>query len=181
MSGQASLALSTAVTADGKVNAKIGFALQVGNLISGIESANNGTVASVKILSSIFQLLSTGSADRAEFADGIWYFYEASGATRGMVGRPFGGSHKLMIWCGPASVPVGGEGKDNAYVYVSMNTVGGPRFGGSDVAGGAAPLAATTSSEVASGSRPGGGTVSTNTITINVTGRQNAGRLQSTG
>lgn len=171
VSGQAALALSTAVGADGKIKAKVGLATQVGNLISGIENENNGVVASVKILSSIFQLLSTSSSDRAEFADGIWYFYDGAGTARAMVGRPFGGSHKLILWCGPASVSLGGESKDNAYVYVSMNTVGGGRFGGSDVAGGAAPLAATTSSEVASGSKPGGGYVNTNTITINVTGQ----------
>ncbi|WP_295196612.1 hypothetical protein, partial [uncultured Brevundimonas sp.] len=171
VSGQAALALSTAVGADGKIKAKVGLATQVGNLISGIENENNGVVASVKILSSIFQLLSTSSSDRAEFANGIWYFYDGAGTARAMVGRPFGGSHKLILWCGPASVSIGSEGKDNAYVYVSMNTVGGGRFGGSDVAGGAAPLAATTSSEVATGSKPGGGTVSTNTITINVTGQ----------
>ncbi|WP_295205845.1 phage tail protein [uncultured Brevundimonas sp.] len=171
VSGQAALALSTAVGADGKIKAKVGLATQVGNLISGIENENNGVVASVKILSSIFQLLSTSSSDRAEFADGIWYFYDGAGTARAMVGRPFGGSHKLILWCGPASVSIGSEGKDNAYVYVSMNTVGGGRFGGSDVAGGAAPLAATTSSEVATGSKPGGGYVNTNTITINVTGQ----------
>lgn len=173
VSGQAALALSTAVSADGKVKAKFGLATQVGNLISGIESENNGLVAYVRILSSIFSLLSTGSSDRADFADGIWYFYDGAGTTRAMVGRPFGGSHKLVLWCGPSSVSVGAEGKGNAYVYISMNTVDGGRFGGSDVAGGAAPLGATASPDLAQGSRPGAGTVQTNTVTINVTG-QNA-------
>lgn len=133
ISATAALALSTAVGADGKVNAKFGLVTNVDGLITGISSENDGVRGSVDILSTVFNLYSTGSGVQTSYIAGVWYILDPGENTRTLYGKAFGGAQKLVWWTGSNSVPLGGETKANAYVYISMNTVGGPRFGGSDV------------------------------------------------
>lgn len=133
VSATAALALNTAVAADGKVKAKVGLVTEVGGLITGISSENDGVRGSVDILSTVFNLYSTGSGVQTSYIAGVWYILDPGENTRTLYGKAFGGAQKLVWWTGSNSVPLGGETKANAYVYISMNTVGGPRFGGSDV------------------------------------------------
>ncbi|WP_392353043.1 hypothetical protein V8F63_09830 [Brevundimonas sp. LF-1] len=133
VSATAALALNTAVAADGKVKAKVGLVTEVGGLITGISSENDGVRGSVDILSTAFNLYSTGSGVQTSYIAGVWYILDPGENTRTLYGKAFGGAQKLVWWTGSNSVPLGGETKANAYVYISMNTVGGPRFGGSDV------------------------------------------------
>ena len=82
-----------------------------------------------------------------------------------MWGKPFGGGEKLQWWTGPNSVPIFGETKANAYVFISMTA---PRFGGSDV-----PINgfhAQADFAVRSGSRTTAGLVTTSAVTIAATG-----------
>src|SRR5690606_21167406 len=84
----------------------------------------------------VFNLYSSGSGVQSSYIAGIWYVLDPGENTRTLYGKAFGGAQKLVWWTGSNSVPLGGETKANAYVYISMNTVGGPRFGGTDVPAG---------------------------------------------
>ena len=134
VSATAGLAVSTANTADGKINAAVSLLTNVDNLITGLFSYNDGVTGTVNILSSVFNLYSTGSGAQTSYIDGVWYVLDPDLGTRTMWGKPFGGGEKLQWWTGPNSVPIFGETKANAYVFISMTAT---RFGGSDVGGGA--------------------------------------------
>lgn len=68
VSSAATLALSTAQTADGKASALIGLETQVGGLITGIYSGNNGRIGSVRISAHHFSVETPGTpGDRLEF------------------------------------------------------------------------------------------------------------------
>ncbi len=124
----------TAADASGKANAIVGHVLDVNGYISGTKSENDGVRSTYEVLADSFAIRATGTAARTEFISGIWYAYDAANAVRSSWGRPHGASsHGLTWWTGPNSVAKGSETKANAYVYVSMNTTGGPRFGGTDV------------------------------------------------
>lgn len=128
---------STAALANGKANAIVGNVLDVNGFISGTKSENDGVRSSFEVLASTFAIRAVGTAARTEFIDGIWYAYDATNSVRSSWGRPHGANgHGLTWWTGPNSVAKGSEVKGNAYVFISMNTVGGPRFGGSDVPSG---------------------------------------------
>ncbi|MNX55070.1 hypothetical protein D3C86_858180 [compost metagenome] len=128
---------STAALANGKANAIVGNVLDVNGFISGTKSENDGVRSSFEVLASTFAIRAVGTAARTEFIDGIWYAYDATNSVRSSWGRPHGANgHGLAWWTGPNSVAKGSEVKGNAYVFISMNTVGGPRFGGSDVPSG---------------------------------------------
>src|SRR5690606_34075600 len=73
VSATAALALNTAVAADGKVKAKVGLVTEVGGLITGISSENDGVRGSVDILSTVFNLYSTGSGVQTSYIAGVWY------------------------------------------------------------------------------------------------------------
>ena len=126
---------SVAASADGRAKAIKGLVLDVNNYISGYSSTNDGTTAAFEVLADTFGIRSPGGGERTEYRAGRWYIYSPTESTRTMYGKAFGGTQKLVWWTGPTSVPEGAETKGNAYVYMSQNTVGGLRFGGSDVPG----------------------------------------------
>lgn len=170
VSATASLALSSAVTAGGTANATLGLALDVNGYVSGFRSVNTGTTSAFYVLADTFGIFAPSGGSRTEFVGGLWYAYPPDNAIRSVWGRPFGAdNHGLNWWTGPSSVPLGGERKDNAYVYISMNTVGGPRFGGSDVPGGTTPLSALASNTDPIGHEYSGD-VTTGAVTVAVSG-----------
>lgn len=127
-----STAAAAAIDAQGKVDAKYGVTLDGNGYASGFENTNDGTVAEFNILADKFGIRDpSGSAERTEYQGGNWYVYSTGIRTR--YGKAFGGTEKIVWWTGPDSVAEGSETKANAYVYISQNTVNGPRFGGSDV------------------------------------------------
>jgi hypothetical protein len=169
VSATASLALSTAVTANGAANSIVGIAQDVNGYASGFRSINNGTTSSFDILTDAFRLLAPAGGARSELIGGVTYAYPPDNAVRYMSGKPFAGDFGLVMWTGPNSVPIGSETKSNAWVYVSMNTVAGGRFGGSDVPGGTTPLMAMVDDPDAYGSDYSG-TITTETINVSVAG-----------
>ena len=78
--------VSVTQTLTAGLNAKYGLYLQSGNLISGFESANNGTVAEFNILATIFKITSPSGGARTEFSNGNWRVYDASGVLRVRMG-----------------------------------------------------------------------------------------------
>lgn len=127
-----STAAAAAIDAQGKVDAKYGVTLDGNGYASGFENTNDGTVAEFNILADKFGIRDpSGSAERTEYRGGNWYVYSTGIRTR--YGKAFGGTEKIVWWTGPDSIAEGSETKANAYVYISQNTVNGPRFGGSDV------------------------------------------------
>lgn len=162
----------TAADASGKANAIVGHVLDVNGYISGTKSENDGVRSTYEILADSFSVRATGTAARTEFINGIWYAYDAANAVRSSWGRPHGASnHGLTWWTGPNSVAKGSETKSNAYVYVSMNTTGGPRFGGTDVPTGGntvieGPVIRGQSRTFNSSNLTGGSWVSAGTVTL---------------
>jgi hypothetical protein len=68
VSGTASLALSTATSANGTANALVAIETQVGGLITGIYSGNNGRIGSVRIAANHFSIETPGNpGDRLDF------------------------------------------------------------------------------------------------------------------
>lgn len=128
---------SVAVAADGRSKAIVGNLTDVNGRITGTVSENDGESDSYTIISSKLVLADPDGTAGTSFADGRWTNPDAAAGTRTVYGRAFGGDQKLEWWTGPASVAEGAETKANAYVYISRNTVGGPRFGGSDTPGAA--------------------------------------------
>lgn len=128
---------SVAVSADGRSKAIVANLTDVNGRIIGTVSENDGESDSYTVISSKFALEDPDGTAETSFANGRWTNPDAAAGTRTVYGRAFGGDQKLEWWTGPASVAEGAETKSNAYVYISRNTVGGPRFGGSDTPGGA--------------------------------------------
>lgn len=121
---------STAADASGIAKAIIGFFTDVNGKITGMKSENDGVTSLMEFMADVFRIVSADGS--TEFINGIWY--TVNSGVRTSWGKVHGASgHGLVWWTGPNSVPRGSESKSNAYVYVSMNTTGGPRFGGSDV------------------------------------------------
>jgi len=139
---------SVAASADGRAKAIKGVVLDVNGLISGYSSTNDGTTSAFEIAADSFGIRSPGGGERTEYRAGRWYIYSPAANSRTMYGKAFGGDQKLVWWTGPTSVAEGSETKGNAYVYMSQNTVGGSRFGGSDV-----PSAESAPGGYASGSK----------------------------
>jgi hypothetical protein len=159
---------SVAASANGTAKAIKGVVLDVNGYVSGFGSTNDGVTSSFEILAAAFGIRDPGSGERTEYRAGNWYVYSPTENTRARYGKAFGGTQKLVWWIGPASVAEGSETKANAYVYMSQNTVSGPRFGGSDV-----PINgfhAQADFAVRVGSRTSAGLVTTSTVTISVTG-----------
>lgn len=139
---------SVAVSADGRSKAIVGNVLDVNGYVSGTASTNDGVQARFEVLADVFGIRSPGGGERTEYRAGRWYIYSPAEATRTIYGKAFGGDQKVTWWTGPDTVAEGAETKGNAYVYISQNTVGGPRFGGSDV-----PNAESAAGGYASGSK----------------------------
>ncbi|VDC51445.1 phage tail protein [Brevundimonas mediterranea] len=127
---------SVAVSADGRSKAIVGNVLDVNGYISGTASTNDGVQARFEVLADVFGIRSPGGGERTEYRAGRWYIYSPAEATRTVYGKALGGDQKIIWWTGPDTVAEGAETKANAYVYISQNTVGGPRFGGTDVVSG---------------------------------------------
>lgn len=69
VSSQAGIALSTAVAADGKASATIGFSTTVGGLLSGTFSHNDGVKPWIRVLSSAFEIVDNAvTGERFEIA-----------------------------------------------------------------------------------------------------------------
>lgn len=147
---------NVAASADGTAKAIKGVVLDVNGYVSGYSSVNDGTTSAFEILTDVFALRAPGSGERMEMRSGNTFIYSPSENTRTRYGKAFGGAQKLVWWTGPTSVAEGSETKANAYVYMSQNTVSGPRFGGSDVAGGGKASGVRSFS-----SGPGGASVET--------------------
>lgn len=161
---------SVAASANGTAKAIKGVVLDVNGYVSGFASTNDGTTSSFEILAAAFAIRDPSAGERTEYRAGSWYVYSPSENTRTRYGKAFGGTQKLVWWTGPTSVAEGSETKANAYVYMSQNTVSGPRFGGSDIVGGNGVLTATASSLIVQGGRNGAGGVSTSTTTVTAAG-----------
>lgn len=161
---------TVAASANGTAKAIKGVVLDVNGYVSGFASTNDGTTSQFEILASVFGIRDPSAGERAECRAGSWYVYSPSENTRTRYGKAFGGTQKLVWWTGPSSVAEGSETKANAYVYMSQNTVSGPRFGGSDIVGGSGVLTATASSLIVQGGRNGAGGVSTSTTTVTAAG-----------
>lgn len=162
---------SVAASADGRAKAIKGVVLDVNGYVSGYSSTNDGTSAAFEVSADKFGIRAPGSGERTEYRAGNWYVYSPSENTRTRYGKAFGGDQKLVWWTGPTSVEEGSETKGNAYVYMSQNTVGGPRFGGSDVIGPGGTLTATANTGFIGGGRSGAGYVNTsNQVTVTVSG-----------
>lgn len=160
-----------AASADGRAKAIKGVVLDVNGYVSGYSSTNDGTSAAFEVSADKFGIRAPGSGERTEYRAGNWYVYSPSENTRTRYGKAFGGDQKLVWWTGPTSVAEGSETKGNAYVYMSQNTVGGPRFGGSDVIGPGGTLTATANTGFIGGGRSGAGYVNTsNQVTVTVSG-----------
>ena len=162
---------SVAVSADGRSKAIVGNVLDVNGYVSGTASTNDGVQARFEVLADVFGIRSPGGGERTEYRSGRWYIYSPAEATRTVYGKAFGGDQKVIWWTGPDTVAEGAETKGNAYVYISQNTVGGPRFGGSDIVGPGGTLTATANTGFIGGARTGAGYVNTsNQVTVTVSG-----------
>ncbi|SBV37858.1 hypothetical protein STPYR_12801 [uncultured Stenotrophomonas sp.] len=90
------------VNAQGVAQAKAtwGVYLTAGNVISGVQSINNGVIAEFNVMAHVFRLLSPAGADGMEIQDGyirIW-----KGGSQTIIGNNFGAAgQKLMKWFGP--------------------------------------------------------------------------------
>lgn len=159
---------NVAASADGTAKAIKGVVLDVNGYVSGFASTNDGTTSSFEINAAAFGIRDPGSGERTEYRAGNWYVYSPTEDTRARYGKAFGGAQKLVWWIGPTSVAEGSETKANAYVYMSQNTVSGPRFGGSDV-----PINgfhAQADFAVRVGTRTTAGLVTTSLVTITASG-----------
>lgn len=137
-------------------------------------AAGGGRPARVSIISQ------TSGSDIALMADQLWFgdntFWEDASDTlqtltgdgrRLVTNGPFGASGEMLMWLGPAGVAVADMTRANADFYLARNA---PRIGGNDFPSGGGGLGAVAVPDIASGSAPGGGTVSTGTVEIVVSG-----------
>jgi hypothetical protein len=137
-------------------------------------AAGGGRPARVSIISQ------ASGSDIALMADQLWFgdntFWEDASDTlqtltgdgrRLVTNGPFGASGEMLMWLGPAGVAVADMTRANADFYLARNA---PRIGGNDFPSGGGGLGAVAVPDIASGSAPGGGAVSTGTVEIVVSG-----------
>lgn len=137
-------------------------------------AAGGGRPARVSIISQ------TSGSDIALMADQLWFgdntFWEDASDTlqtltgdgrRLVTNGPFGASGEMLMWLGPAGVAVADMTRANADFFLARNA---PRIGGNDFPSGGGGLGAVAVPDIASGSAPGGGAVSTGTVEIVVSG-----------
>lgn len=165
---QLAIVADVAASADGTAKAIHGVVMDVNGYVSGYGSVNDGVTSAFEVLAENFGVRDPGSGERTEYRSGNWYVYSPSENTRTRYGKAFGGTQKLVWWTGPSSVAEGSETKANAYVYMSQNTVSGPRFGGSDVPINGFHVQADSAVRV--GTRTTAGLVTTSLVTITASG-----------
>ncbi len=100
-----------------------GVYLTAGNVISGVQSINNGIVAEFNVMAHVFRLLSPAGADGMEIQDGYIRIWKGNSQT--IIGNNFGvAGQKLMKWFGPnigaanctkANATIWEDGDGNAY------------------------------------------------------------------
>lgn len=76
-----------------------GVYLTAGNLISGVQSINDGTIAEFNVSAHVFRLLSPAGADGMEIQNG--YIRVWKGGYQKIIGNGFGAGGDLMEWFGP--------------------------------------------------------------------------------
>ncbi|WP_312065155.1 hypothetical protein [Brevundimonas sp.] len=156
--------------------------------ISGLELQNNLARLDLEVAAgggqpARFSLISGPTATAAALmADSLWigenFFFDtasrtmqtlAPGGMRRVIGAGFGVGGELDEWRGPANIAVSAMTVGNSAWAVKASD-GKTYYGGSELGSGGGGLGATASQDIVTGTAPGGGYASTNTITINVTG-----------
>jgi len=158
-------ASSTAALALNAANGNEAYAaltVDAGNRLTAMRI--NGVTRAIEFLSESVSFLSPAGGERTEYRAGNWHVYNPADATRTRYGKAFGGAQKLVWWTGPDTIAEGSESKANAYVYVSQNSVGGLRFGGSDTPSGGGVFTGWVTGAAFRAS-PTTGSVTTSTVT----------------
>ncbi len=108
-----------------------GVYLTAGNVISGVQSINNGIVAEFNVMAHVFRLLSPAGADGMEIQDGYIRIWKGNSQT--IIGNRFGVSGQgLMKWFGPN---IGAAACTKANATSWEDDQGNAHFGGSLSAG----------------------------------------------
>jgi hypothetical protein len=107
-----------------------GVYLTAGNLISGVQSINDGVISEFNVSAHVFRLLSPAGADGMEIQQG--YIRVWKGNSQRIIGNGFGANNDLMDYFGP-NVGVANASKSNAVMYMDKN--GNAYWGGSLSAG----------------------------------------------
>lgn len=76
-----------------------GVYLTVGNVISGVQSINNGIISEFNVAAHVFRIMSPAGADGTEYRDG--YFRVWKSGFQKIIGNGFGANGDLMEWFGP--------------------------------------------------------------------------------
>ena len=109
-----------------QAKASWGVYLTAGNLISGVQSINNGVVAEFNVSAHVFRLLSPAGADGMEIQDGYIRIWKGDSQT--IIGNSFGvAGQKLMRWFGPN---IGAEACTKANATIWEDSDGNAYFGG---------------------------------------------------
>ncbi|WP_411832335.1 hypothetical protein [Pseudoxanthomonas mexicana] len=117
--------LQAEVNSLGAAKATWGVYLTAGNLISGVQSINDGVLAEFNVLAHVFRLLSPGATNGMEVQDG--YLRVWRGGTQVVIGNGFGTGGDLMLYAGP-NVGVGSASKSNGTIWFDAS--GNAYFGG---------------------------------------------------
>lgn len=90
-----------AVNEQGITQAKAtwGVYLTAGNVISGVQSINNGIIAEFNVMAHVFRIMSPAGADGTEYRDG--YLRVWRNGFQKIIGNGFGANGDLMEWFGP--------------------------------------------------------------------------------
>ncbi|MBN8798981.1 MAG: hypothetical protein J0H45_06435, partial [Stenotrophomonas nitritireducens] len=108
-----------------------GVYLTAGNVISGVQSINNGIVAEFNVMAHVFRLLSPAGADGMEIQDGYIRIWKGNSQT--IIGNRFGvAGQGLMKWFGPN---IGAAACTKANATSWEDDQGNAYFGGSLSAG----------------------------------------------
>lgn len=109
-----------------QAKASWGVYLTAGNVISGVQSINNGVIAEFNVMAHVFRLLSPAGADGMEIQDGYIRIWKGNSQT--IIGNNFGvAGQKLMRWFGP-NIGAAACTKANATIWEDSD--GNAYFGG---------------------------------------------------
>ncbi|MCG8275419.1 hypothetical protein [Stenotrophomonas sp. NLF4-10] len=109
-----------------QAKASWGVYLTAGNVISGVQSINNGVIAEFNVMAHVFRLLSPAGADGMEIQDGYIRIWKGNSQT--IIGNNFGvAGQKLMRWFGP-NIGAANCTKANAMIWEDSD--GNAYFGG---------------------------------------------------
>ncbi|MTI72251.1 MAG: hypothetical protein FH747_01140 [Stenotrophomonas sp.] len=96
-----------------------GVYLTAGNVISGVQSINNGIIAEFNVMAHVFRVISPAGANNGmEWQNG--YLRSWSASTQVIMGNGFGASGDLMFYAGP-NVGAGAANKANAVFWIDVN------------------------------------------------------------